>query len=137
MTRTATELESGKKDRLYIMLDQKAPNFALVKDGITSDTLKNRFHCYRTSNPMLQLVATAEIRKNQDLREVEDLMFDYLRTEKGYDHVFGEWIAITNAEDIEAIKREGFRFFGKLFYRTKNNTFYNKMVYELWDCRKR
>ena len=137
MTTIATELEKGKKDRLYIMLDQKGTDFALVKAGITSDTLKNRFHCYRTSNPMLLLVATAEVRKNQDLHAVEDAFFDFFRNKKGYDHVFGEWIAVTNAADIEAIKTQGFRFFEKLFYRTKNNTFYNKMVYELWDCRKR
>lgn len=137
MTRTAKTLESGKADRVYIMVDQKSPDFALVKAGITSDTLKNRFHCYRTSNPMLLLVATAEVRKNQDLHKVEDMFFDFFRIQKGYEHVFGEWIAITNAEDIEAIKTQGFRFFQKLFYRTKNNTFYNKMVYELWGCRKR
>lgn len=137
MTTIATELEKGKKDRLYIMLDQKGTDFALVKAGITSDTLKNRFHCYKTSNPMLLLVATAEIRKNQDLHAVEDALFDFFRNKKGYGHVSGEWIAVTNAADIEAIKTQGFRFFEKLFYRTKNNTFYNKMVYELWDCRKR
>lgn len=137
MTRPAKTLESGKADRVYIMVDQKSPDFALVKAGITSDTLKNRFHCYRTSNPMLLLVATAEVRKNQDLHKVEDMFFDFFRIQKGYEHVFGEWIAITNAEDIEAIKTQGFRFFQKLFYRTKNNTFYNKMVYELWGCRKR
>ena len=137
MTKNSTTLEAGKKDRLYIMLDQKAADYALVKAGITSDTLKNRFHNYRTSNPMLTLVATCEIRKNQDLHDVEDKFFEYFRNEKGYDHVFGEWVAITNAADIEAIRTQGFRFFGKYFYRTKNNTFYNKMVYELWDCRKR
>lgn len=137
MTKIAKTLETGKADRVYIMVDQKAPDFALVKAGITSDTLKNRFHCYRTSNPMLLLVATAEVRKNQDLHKVENMFFDFFRNEKGYDHVFGEWIAVTNAEDIEAIKTQGFRFFQNLFYRTKNNTFYNKMVYELWGCRKR
>ena len=133
----ATELPTTKADRLYIMLDQKAPDFALVKGGITSDTLKNRFHCYRTSNPMLVLIATCEIRKNQDLKDVEQKFFDFFREVKGYDHVFGEWVAITNAKDIEAIKREGFRFFEKLFYRTKNNTYYNTEVYKLWNHRAR
>ncbi len=136
-TYNATELPTTKVDRLYIMLDQKAPDFALVKGGITSDTLKNRFHCYRTSNPMLVLVATCEIRKNQDLKDVEQKFFNFFREVKGYDHVFGEWVAVTNAEDIEAIKREGFRFFEKLFYRTKNNTYYNTEVYKLWNHRAR
>ena len=136
-TYNATELPTNKADRLYIMLDRKSRDFALMKSGITSDTLKNRFHCYRTSNPMLQLVATCEIRKNQNLKIVEEMIFDFLREEKGYDHVFGEWVAITNAEDIEAIEKDGFRFFEKLFYRTKNNTYYNMEVYKLWNCRKR
>lgn len=133
----ATELPTNKANRLYIMLDRKSKNFALVKEGITSDTLKNRFHCYRTSNPMLKLVATCEIRKNQDLKNVEKLFFEFFREEKGYNHIFGEWVAITNKEDIDTIEKEGFRFFEKLFYRTKNNTFYNMEVYKLWECRKR
>lgn len=137
MTRYATELEKGKAERLYIMLDQKSDDYALVKAGITRDTLKNRFHNYRTTNPMLELVATAEIRQRQHLEIVEEMLFDYFRTEKGYDHLFGEWVAITNAEDIAEIRKNGFKFFGKLWYRTKNNTYYNTMVYELWDCRKR
>jgi len=136
-TYNATELPTNKADRLYIMLDRKSRDFALMKSGITSDTLKSRFHCYRTSNPMLQLVATCEIRKNQDLKVVEQMFFDFLRVEKGYEHVFGEWVAITNEEDIEAIEKEGFRFFEKLFYRTKNNTYYNMEVRQLWDYRKR
>lgn len=136
-TYNATELPADKAERLYIMLDQKAEDFALFKNGITADTLKHRFHCYRTSNPMLMLVATCEIRHRQNLKNVEQMMFDYLRKEKGYDHVFGEWVAITNAEDIKAIKEQGFRFFDKLFYRTKNNTHYNLPVYKLWDCRQR
>lgn len=133
----ATELPTDKANRLYMMLDRKSRNFALVKAGITSDTLKSRFHCYRTSNPMLQLVATCEIRKNQDLKNVEKMFFEFFREEKGYDHVFGEWVAITNEEDIDAIEKEGFRFFEKLFYRTKNNTYYNMEVCKLWECRKR
>lgn len=137
MTTYATTLETGKAERLYIMLDQRREDFALVKAGITKDTLKNRFHCYRTTNPMLELIATAEIRKRQHLETVEEMMFDYFRKEKGYDHYFGEWVAITNAEDIQAIREEGFKFFGKLWYRTKNNTFYNTVVYKLWQCKKR
>lgn len=137
MTRYATELEKGKAERLYIMLDQKTEDYALVKAGITRDTLKNRFHNYRTSNPMLELVATAEIRQRQHLEIVEDMLFDYFRNEKGYDHLFGEWVEITNAEDIIEIREKGFKFFGKLWYRTKNNTYYNTMVYELWECKKR
>ena len=137
MTTYRTELEEGKAERLYIMLDQKREDYALLKTGITRDTLKHRFHNYRSLNPMVELVATAEIRQRQHLETVEEMIFDFFRTEKDYDHVFGEWVAITNAEDIKAIRENGFKFFGKLWYRTKNNTYYNTMVYELWECRKR
>lgn len=137
MTTHRTTLEKGKADRLYIMIDERNPSYALVKAGITSDTLKNRFHHYRTANPLLELVATCEIRKNQDLKTVESMFFEYLRNEKGYEHIFGEWVVIDNAEDIKAIKEQGFRFFEKLFYRTKNNAFYNAQVYKLWKCRPR
>ncbi len=136
-TRIANEIENGKKSRVYIMIDQRAPDFALVKNGISADTLKNRFNQYRSSNPMLTLVATAEVRSNQNLETVEKMLFEYCRTEKGYNHFYGEWMVIDNAEDIEALKREGFRFYGKMFYRLKNQTFYRKMVCELWQGRKR
>ena len=135
--RNATELPKDKADRLYIMIDQKAENFALVKGGISRDVLRNRFHSYRTSNPMLELVCTCETRKNQDLENVEQLVFDFLRDVKGYDHFCGEWVAVTNAEDIEAIRRDGFKFFEKLYYRTKNNTYYNLPIYQLWPVRAR
>ncbi len=137
MTTYRTTLEEGKEERLYIMLDQKRINYALLKTGITRDTLKHRFHNYRSLNPMVELVATAEIRQRQHLETVEEMIFDFFRTEKGYEHVFGEWVAVTNAEDIEAIRKEGFKFFDKLWYRTKNNTYYNKVVCELWKSRKR
>ena len=136
-TRNATELPKDKADRLYLMIDQKAVDFALVKDGISRDFLRNRFHSYRTSNPMLELVCVCEPRKNQDLETLEQLMFEFLHNEKGYDHFCGEWVAVTSAEDIEAIRRDGFKFFENLYYRTKNNTYYNKAVCELWPVRAR
>lgn len=126
-----------KADRFYIMLDRKGTDLALVKVGITSDTLKHRIHAYRTSNPFLVMVAVSEIRKNYDLKTVEEMFFDYLRQEKGYEHAFGEWLIVDNAEDIEAIEKQGFRFFGKLFYRTKNNEFCREQVRNLWDYKKR
>ena len=86
---------------------------------------------------MLTLIATAEVRTNQNLEDVEEKLFNFCRTEKGYDHFYGEWLVLDNAEDIEAIKREGFKFYGKMFYRLKNQTFYRKMVCELWEGRKR
>lgn len=137
MTTFATELEKGTAERLYIMLDQKSDNYALLKTGITRDTLKHRFQNYRSLNPMVELVATAEIRKRQNLENVEEMIFDFFRNEKGYNHLFGEWVEITNAEDIASIRENGFKFFGKLWYRTKNNTYYNTMVYKLWKCRER
>lgn len=128
---------TDRADRFYIMLDRKAIDLALVKVGITSDTLKNRIHAYRTSNPFLMLVAVSEIRKNFELKAVEEMFFDYLRKEKGYEHAFGEWVIVDNAEDIEAIQELGFRFFGKLFYRTKNIEFCREQVRNLWDYKKR
>ena len=130
-------IELGKAERLYIMIDYKGKGIALVKVGITKDTLKNRFHTYRTCNPWLQLVATGEIRKRQSLKVVEKMFFDYLRNEKGYKHVFGEWVLIDNEEDIEQITREGFKFFDKLFYRIKNHTLYNQTICDLWNYRDR
>ena len=130
-------LATNKADRCYIMLDRKGADLALVKVGITSDTLKNRIHSYRTANPFLELVAICEVRKNQNLHKVEEMFFDYMREVRGYEHAFGEWVVVTNAADIDAIETEGFRFFEKLFYRTKNNEFYREQVRNLWNYRKR
>lgn len=130
-------LPTNKADRLYIMLDRKANNRALVKVGITEDTLKNRIHCYRTSNPLLELVAVSEVRTNYDLHAVEDLFFDYLRETKECEHIFGEWLEIIGEEEIEAVATLGFKYFDKLFYRVKNIEFYNIEVCKLWASRKR
>ena len=135
-TYNATELPTDKAERLYIMVDEK-PDFALVKEGITRDSLKARFNQYRSHNPMVMLVATCELRRRRgQLEDVEEMFYDFMK-EKGYEQFHGEWIKVTDREAVEAIKREGFRYFENLFYRTKNNTYYNKMVCELWTSRKK
>lgn len=133
--RNATKVPTNKAERLYIMVDEK-PGFALVKDGMSRDNLKNRFNQYRSSNPMLLLVATCEIRKNQNLEKVEKMFYDFLKA-KGFEQLHGEWIKVTDPEVVEGIKRDGFKYFDNLFYRTKNNTYYNKMVCDLWASRKK
>ena len=131
------ELPNNEADRLYIMLDRKERNRALVKVGITQKPLKSRMHCYRTSNPLLELVAVSEVRTNYDLHIVEELFFKYLRETKECDHIFGEWLEIIGEEEIEAVATLGFKYFDKLFYRVKNIEFYNVEVRELWEGRKR
>ena len=53
-----TPMELRTKDNwLYIMMDRKGADIALVKNGLSADTLYNRFHSYKTSNPWLECVA--------------------------------------------------------------------------------
>lgn len=130
-------LPTGKADRFYIMLDRKGIDIALAKVGISQDTLKSRLHAYRTSNPLLKLVAVCEIRKNYDLKTVEEMFFDYFRQVKGYEHAFGEWVIINNEDEINALEELGFKFFGNLFYRIKNNSFYREEVRKLWSYNQR
>ena len=126
------ELVKGKAERCYIMLDIKSDNLALVKVGMTQDTLKHRLAGYRTANPFLELVAICEVRCNQNVFDVEERCFQFLRQTKGYEHAFGEWVIIDNEDDILAIQSQGFRFFEKLWYRTKHHEMYNEQVRNLW-----
>lgn len=129
---TFNVLPSDRANRLYIMLDQRSADFALVKTGITSDTLFNRMRKYKTANPLLTLVATCEVRKGKDLRKVESLFFNYYRKTRGYNHFVGEWIEMTSKKDIAAIRKNGFEFFTDLKGYIKKVTYYNMPVYQLW-----
>lgn len=130
MKRAESKLETTKAERLYLMADRKM-DCLLVKVGITRDKLANRFYQYSTANPMLVLVATTEIRKNQDLENVEKLILDFFCS-KGA-HYYGEWVKITDVETIEAIENQGFKALEKLWYRTKNHKMYNEEVCNLWN----
>ena len=129
MTTTEFELKT-KAERVYIMLDRKREGYALAKVGLSSDTLYNRFHSYKTSNPLLELVAVAEIRRNQTLRKVEKMFHEVL--EKSFVHLCGEWYIIEDEEIIEFIENEGFTFFNKLNYRIKNKKMINDLIVNLW-----
>ncbi|MBR4155414.1 MAG: GIY-YIG nuclease family protein [Bacteroidales bacterium] len=126
---TRTEFRT-KAERVYIMLDKKSEDFALAKVGLTADTLYNRCHAYKTGNPLLQLVAVAEIRKNQTLKKVEKMFHEALGND--FEHLCGEWYIIQDKETIKAIEENGFKFFGKLNYRIKKREMINSTIVNLW-----
>ena len=123
-----------KAERIYIMLDKKSDDVALVKTGKSADNLRNRFHAYKTGNPWLECVAICEIRKKQTLSNVEKLF--HIFCEENFTHVCGEWYLIEGKDEIEKIETMGFNYFGKLVYRIKAKENINKKVCELWENRK-
>lgn len=124
------------KEWLYIMLDRKE-NGALVKVGISRNTMVSRMHVYKSANPCLQLVATADVRKNFVLEEVEDICFDYIKQNFNGTHKCGEWIFLNDKAEIDAIEQNGFKALGKITNRIKNISMYNTEVCNLWETRKR
>ena len=121
---------------LYIMLDKKA-NGALVKVGLSRNSLQSRMHVYKSANPCLQLVATANIRKNCVLEEVENMCFDYIKQSLHGTHKCGEWLFLNDENEIANIEKNGFKALGKIVYRVKNISMYNIEVCDLWESRKR
>ena len=118
------------KERLYIMLDKKSANYALVKTGMSTDKLKRRMNGYRTANPLLRLIDTVEIRKGTNIWEVESKFHELLA--KQYEHLYGEWYVITDSAEIKAIEKHGFKHFDELKWYVKNRTHYNTRVVDLW-----
>lgn len=120
-----------KAESVYVMLDRKGINLALVKTGLTADTFRNRFHCYKTSNPWLQCVAVANLRKGQNLKKVEKMFHKALA--ENFELVCGEWYKITDSALIDEIEKDGFQFFGKhLNWYIKNKEMINTTIAELW-----
>lgn len=120
-----------KRDSVYMMLDRKAESLALVKTGLTADSFYNRFHAYKTSNPWLNCVAIAELRKRQNLKKVEKMFHEALAEQ--FDFVCGEWYLITDKETIDEIERDGFAFFNKhLNWYIKNKEMVNTIIAKLW-----
>lgn len=119
-----------KAERVYVMLDKKSEDFALAKVGLTADTLFNRLHSYKTGNPLLELVAIAEIRKNQTLRKVEKMF--HAELDDKFENLCGEWYVINDKETIKEIEENGFKYFGKLNYRIKKRQMVNMAIVNLW-----
>lgn len=119
-----------KADRIYIMLDKKTEDCALVKTGKSADTLYNRFHSYKTGNPWLVCLAICKIRKRQTLSNVENLFHTFC--EENFKPLCGEWYLVEGKEEIAKIEEMGFNYFGKLTYRIKEKEMVNKKVCELW-----
>lgn len=124
-------MELRTKDNwLYIMMDRKGADIALVKNGLSADTLYNRFHSYKTSNPWLECVAICKTRKNQNLKKVEHLFHEYCN--EHFEHVCGEWYIVRGEEEINKIATQGFNYFGKLTYRVKAKEMVNRKIFEMW-----
>lgn len=119
-----------KADRIYIMMDRKSEDCALVKTGKSADTIYNRMHSYKTGNPWLVFLAVCEIRKRQTLSNVEGLFHRFC--EENFTPVCGEWYLVEGKEEIDKIEEMGFNYFGKLIYRIKQKEMVNKRVCELW-----
>lgn len=120
---------------LYIMMDKKSPSCALIKTGLSADTLRNRFHNYLTGNPWLVCVAVCEVRRNQSLEKVEKL-FHQLCEEK-FTHECGEWYVVKGKEEITKIRELGFDYFEELNGRIKSKEMINKKISELWNRNKK
>ncbi len=120
---------------LYIMMDKKTPSRALIKTGLSTDTLRNRFHSYLTSNPWLVCVAVCEVRNNQSLKKVEKLF--HRACENRFAHECGEWYVVKGKEEINAIKELGFDYFEELKGRIKSREIVNKKISELWNRNKK
>jgi len=126
-----------KQNWLYMMVDRKRVG-ALIKVGISSDSFKNRIHAYKTSNPCLELVATADLRTGYEIKEVEQMFFQVIKQNCNASHKCGEWLYVEDEKIIDAIEEKGFRYFdNRTKARIKNITMYNKEVCELWESKKR
>ena len=119
-----------KAEWLYIMIDKKDNDCALIKTGLSRDTLYNRFHHYKTGNPWLVCLAVCEVRKRQNLAKVEKLFHAFC--EENFPFICGEWYLVEGKEEIKKIEEMGFDYFGKLTYRIKGKEIVNKKVCELW-----
>ena len=120
---------------LYLMIDERA-NGALVKVGLTSTTLRKRFSGYKTSNPYLVCAGVCQVRRNQELCDVEDMYHDFMDNDEKFVHVTGEWYLITDKELIKDIKKNGFEAynkFGKCRNRVKELTKINETIVDLLD----
>ena len=119
----------------YIMMDRKAEDLALVKPGQTTDTLYNRFHCYKTANPFLECIAFFVVKKNQSLDYVEDFLHDFC--EKRFEFVCGEWYVVRGKEEIEKIAQKGFAYFRGINSKLKNKEMVNQKICEMWGSSKK
>ena len=124
---------NSKAMRIYLMLDRKGLDCALVKIGITADILKNRLCKYKTTNPWLECIAICEIRKTQNLMEVEKLFHQFCKDH--FTFICGEWYLMTGEKEIEELATKGFDYFGKLKYRVKNKEMINKKICDMWKSR--
>lgn len=126
-----------KKNYVYIMMDKKADDLALVKCGQTTSTLRDRFHAYKTSNPFLECVAISEVKKTYSLNYVEDLMHFLCDNHKQLSFLCGEWYVVRGKEEIEKIQNKGFLYFRGVNSTLKNKEMVNQKICEMWGSAKR
>ena len=93
-----------KADRIYIMMDRKSEDYALVKTGKSADTLYNRMHSYKTGNPWLIFLAVCEIRKRQTLSNVEGLFHRFC--EENFTPICGEWYLVEGKEWYKELTKD-------------------------------
>ena len=105
---------TNKKNQLYILIDKRA-DCTLIKIGKTSDSLRNRLHCYKTSNPLLNLVAVKEY-KNCDL-DIKERYYHNKLSQLG-EQLTKEWVIIDNATALN-IELNGYKAFNKRRAQTR------------------
>ena len=115
---------TDRKKQLYILIDKRA-DCTLVKIGKTSDSLRNRLHCYKTSNPLLNLVAVKQY-KDCDNLDIKEKYYHNKLSQLG-EQLTKEWFIIDNATALN-IELNGFKAFNK----KTNQTMYNKRIIALW-----
>lgn len=126
-----------RKNYMYIMMDRKADDIALVKCGQTTTTLRDRFHSYKTSNPFLECVAISEVKKTYSLDYVEDLIHALCEKHKKMTFLCGEWYIIKGKKEIEKLQNKGFLYFRGVNSALKNKEMINQKIYEMWGNAKK